>query len=125
MEKQLKQNDAEHAAQENASNIELQNLVQKLKDDNQSIEYENMTMNHEITIMKLEKEKLNFLLESRDKQLKALRGELESIQSLVSTQLYDMNPKYLPFSVNKSKYILGYQLYSASPFIRSLVAVAR
>lgn len=86
--------DLEHQLKENSAsstnNQELQTQIQKLKEDNQTIEMENMSMKHELTLMKLEREKMSFLLESRDKQMKALRKEMDSIQTLVCSQLSEL-----------------------------------
>lgn len=81
---------------------ELNSLIQKLRNDNACIEYENMNVRHEMTIMKLEKEKMKFLLESRDKQIQALKNEIEAIQSLVSSQLFDLKTSCYSPTISRS-----------------------
>lgn len=81
---------------------ELNNTIQKLKNDNSSLEYENLNLKYEITVMKLEKEKKSFLLESRDKQLKALRSEIDNIQSIVCSQLIDIKNEYIPTTLSRT-----------------------
>lgn len=77
----------------NKSTEDLRNLVEGLREKQLATEQEATVVRTELTLLKLEKDKLNVLLECRDKQLKELRNELEIIQQLVNAQLQESKTK--------------------------------
>lgn len=93
---------------ENSSKSDLREVVQKLQADNSAMELDNLNMRHEVTVMKLEKEKMIFLLESKDKQLKAMRGEIDGIHSLVCSQLMDLKSEYTPSENSRTSTLITY-----------------
>lgn len=68
-------------------------LVESLKNKQLTAEQENTAVRNELTIVKLERDKINVLLDCKDKQLKELRSELECIQQLISNQLHELRTK--------------------------------
>lgn len=85
----------------------LRTIIQELRDKQLTTEQENTSIRNELTIMKLERDKHNVLLECKDKQIKELLEELENIQQLVCTQLdeYKCKPFASPGSSISSEYI--------------------
>ncbi|GLV43810.1 hypothetical protein CBL_11610 [Carabus blaptoides fortunei] len=74
----------------------LRTVIEELRDKQLKTEQENTSIRNKLTIMKLESDKYNVLLECKDKQIKELLEELENIQQLVSTQLDEYKCKPFP-----------------------------
>lgn len=86
----MKKLKAQVDAQQNVTIIDLKALVQDLRKQKSEADEQIALLNHQMTLISMEKEKYVAILSARDRQIKEIRSEMTQLQEVVNEQLVEL-----------------------------------
>lgn len=90
LQSQVKRLRTQLETQQNVNTVELKSLVQDLRKQKTEAEDQVALLNHQLTLISMEKEKYVAILSARDRQIKEIRCEMSQLQEVVNEQLVEL-----------------------------------
>lgn len=69
--------------------MELKKLIQQLRDDKSNVDKDCIALQKKLTMMEMEKEKVQAMLTVRENQITEIRNEMQQLQDIVTEQLME------------------------------------
>ncbi|GJQ83714.1 hypothetical protein Trydic_g20593 [Trypoxylus dichotomus] len=90
LQSQLKKLKAQLETQQNVPTTELKTILQDLRKQKVEADEQIALLNHQLTLISMEKEKYVAILSARDRQIKEIRSEMTQLQEVVNEQLVEL-----------------------------------
>ncbi|KRT80781.1 hypothetical protein AMK59_5646, partial [Oryctes borbonicus] len=90
LQSQLKKVKAQLETQQNLPTTELKAMLEDLRNQKSESDEQIALLNHQLTLISMEKEKYVAILSARDRQIKEIRAEMTQLQEVVNEQLVEL-----------------------------------